>query len=405
MSALIKNIPPEVSTQNAEKAREEFVDTGKFTISAPRTVISKSWQKSYELGIDPEATRAPTLMTADEVEEQIQVDDVAKAAVPNLEKITDSLHNSHHVVVLADAKGRIIYSGGHEQMLGQLEEINFRPGAAWNENEVGPNGVGTPLNLGRPELVLGAEHYCRGWQPFVCYGAPIKDPFSKKIIGVVDITGLSTSIRQETMIAAISVADSIQSQLTQQYLIKREELRAISRAQLSLSKDALLLFDAQGGLVDFNQHALETFNINPLYAAQVSIFESYPQFVEAFNRCLKNNSQQEIRTGVFNADENARIVLEPIKHSTHNLGVLVRILSATKTLEPPKELDGKVDTDMPVPTTMLNLLNKSNNNFDLKKLNDEVIQYAIEQCKGNISRAASMLGINRTTIYRHLKSK
>ena len=79
---------------------------------------------------------------------------------------------SVHVAILADAHGRILYEVGHPEVQARLSDINLTTGALWSEQVVGLNGVGTPLALGRPELVFGHEHYCRGWQPWVCYGGP-----------------------------------------------------------------------------------------------------------------------------------------------------------------------------------------------------------------------------------------
>lgn len=407
MSALSQNISPEASTRNAAIAWESFVGTGKFTRTIPREIIQNSWQQSYTLGINPESTRAPTLMSADEVAEQIQIDDVAKASIPSLNKLSDSLRGNQFVVVLADACGQIVYSSGHDTIREQLEEINFRPGASWNEEEVGPNGIGTPLALGRPELVLGTEHYCRGWQPYVCYGAPIKDPFTNKTVGVVDITGISNQANTQPITTVISIAESIQARLAQHYLIKREELRSVIRPQIVAGKDALLLFDKQGALVDYNDTALALFNINPARAVELNIQDSFPEFAAAFQRCLKHSASQEVRTALFNSDENWRVVLEPVKQSSHNIGVLFRVIAAKHSISSTLNLEQNDETSL-ASDKMVNLLNELNGSdkaFNLKEINDEIIQYAIDECKGNISRAALMLGINRTTIYRHLKSK
>lgn len=409
MSVLSQNISPETSNRNAAIVWENFIGTGEFSRTPPREIIQNSWKQSFSLGINPESTRARTLISADEIAEQIQIDDVAKAAIPSLNKLSDSLRNNQHVVVLADAHGQIIFSSGHETIREELEEINFRPGAAWNEEEVGPNGIGTPLALGRPELVLGTEHYCRGWQPYVCYGAPIKDPFTHKTVGVVDITGSSHQVSTEAMTTVISIAESIQARLGQHYFVKREQLRAAAHSQIVAKKDALLLFDAQGVLVDYNEAALNFLNINPAQAFELTIQDSFPQFTAAFQRCFMHSASQEVRTSLFNSDEICRVVLEPIKQSSHNIGVLFRVVAAKQFLSSEQNLETCIETNgvdaSDKMVSLLNDLNYSNKAFNLKEINDEIIQYAIDECKGNISKAALMLGINRTTIYRHLKSK
>ena len=38
---------------------------------------------------------------------------------------------------------------------------------------------------------------------------------------------------------------------------------------------------------------------------------------------------------------------------------------------------------------------------DLRSLADDAIRRALDACGGNVSRAARLLGVNRSTIYRH----
>lgn len=86
-----------------------------------------------------------------------------------LEDFARVIEGTGHVAVLADVKGRIIYSVGHKEVKKALEDLNFQPGGVWSEEVVGPNGVGTPIALGMPGFVFGPEHFCEGWQPWVCY--------------------------------------------------------------------------------------------------------------------------------------------------------------------------------------------------------------------------------------------
>ena len=69
---------------------EEFICTGKFQDLNPRSVICESWVRSRERGLDPQSTRAPTVMSPERLEEKLRQGDLGKAAIKvsqNLKKL------------------------------------------------------------------------------------------------------------------------------------------------------------------------------------------------------------------------------------------------------------------------------------------------------------------------------
>lgn len=259
LSAVGRAVPriPSVSQRKLTRAWEDFVSTGDFRKESPRAVIARSWQRSRELGLDPHAERAPTVLSSEEIEARLAREDLGRAARPVLDDLVDTVRGTRHVIVLADADGRILHSVGHRQIQNHLEQINFRPGGGWQETEVGPNGVGTPLALKRPEVILGSEHYCQGWQPWVCYGAPIINPINQeRLMGAVDITGPVSNISQEAMVLAVSIAQTIQSALSVGLYERREMLRGLARDKCGRwPDDGVLVVDINGDLVDANARA------------------------------------------------------------------------------------------------------------------------------------------------------
>ena len=248
---------PSVSQRKITDAWETFVDTGDFSQASPRSVIARSWQRSRELGLNPHAERAPVVMTHEEIEAWLAREDLGRAARPVLDNLAHTLQGTHHVIVLGDAQGRILYSVGHKQIQRKLERINFRPGGSWNETEVGPNGVGTPLSLQRPEVVLGSEHYCEGWQPWVCYGAPIHNPMRRnQPVGAIDITGPVNNISHEVMVLAVSIAQTVQSALAVSQYKRRDTLRGLAKDKCRRwPDDGVLVVDMNGDIVDANNRA------------------------------------------------------------------------------------------------------------------------------------------------------
>ncbi|RME34056.1 MAG: hypothetical protein D6786_06020, partial [Gammaproteobacteria bacterium] len=181
---------PGASISRIGRSWEAFVTSGDLKPGTElRPVIASRWQECRQLGIAPETERAPLALDPERLEQLLESDLLARCGRRILAHYAPMVAGTGHVIVLGDAEGRLLCSVGHQEIRDALDAINFTPGALWDERVVGPNGIGTPLSLGRPEMVFGTEHYCRGWQPWVCYGAPVREPGGDRVIGAVDITG------------------------------------------------------------------------------------------------------------------------------------------------------------------------------------------------------------------------
>ena len=74
-------------------------------------------------------------------------------------------------------------------VLRRAEAISFVEGARWDEEHAGTNAPGTALRLDAPVTIKAAEHFVRPVQRWSCAAAPIHDPVTRRILGVVDVTG------------------------------------------------------------------------------------------------------------------------------------------------------------------------------------------------------------------------
>ena len=72
-----------------------------------------------------------------------------------------------------------------------LDRVYFAQGFDYAEGVVGTNGVGTVLEFGESMHVVGAEHFVESLQDFACAGAPVRDPFTGRIEGVLDLSCMS----------------------------------------------------------------------------------------------------------------------------------------------------------------------------------------------------------------------
>ncbi|MEX2515487.1 MAG: sigma 54-interacting transcriptional regulator [Gammaproteobacteria bacterium] len=326
-----------ISERELTRVWEQFVDTGDFGKVSPRAVIARSWERSRQQGINPHAERAPTVFTNAEIEAGLARADLGQAGRKMLDSLAHVVDGTRHVIVLADANGRILYSVGHRQIQEELEVINFCPGGSWLEQDAGPNGIGTPLAVGRPELVLGSEHYCRGWQPWVCYGAPVLDGNSqnKQPLGVVDITGPANKASQEAMVLAMSIAQSVGSALSVISYQRREQLRGLARDRYRRwPQTSVLVVDQHGAIVDANAHADRRFGPDYRHFFNQPVSKFLPDVWHAIEASLRFGREGDVTVNM----QSEGGILQPVHCRIEPVGMPVNdteeCLGALLILEP-----------------------------------------------------------------------
>ena len=246
-------------------AWESFVSGGKFSGVTPRSVIAQSWLRCRQLGISPGTDRAPTEISIEEIETILAGQMLGRAVKRVLDVYEGLIQGSDHVIVFGDRAGRLLYSVGQRRVLDRLERINFMPGAVWSESVVGPNGIGTPIVLGRSELVFGTEHYCQGWQPWVCYGSPVRDPESREVIGAIDITGPARLAQVETMALTVAIAQAVEQHLQLECLHLRDLLRSRFRDfERRWPQHGLVLINGSGRILDANAAAVRILGLDAM---------------------------------------------------------------------------------------------------------------------------------------------
>jgi PAS domain S-box-containing protein len=95
---------------------------------------------------------------------------------------------SNSVVQVTDPSGLTLYLGGSEWLKARAAEMNLVEGARCSETVNGTNGVGTALATDQPVQVFAFEHFSHHHREWVCSGAPIHDPVSGRLVGVIDLS-------------------------------------------------------------------------------------------------------------------------------------------------------------------------------------------------------------------------
>ncbi len=217
------------------------------TVRAP---VKASWARALRRGIHPSLPRAP-----------LPLDDRSLAALrDDIDWLphADLAVRAHaggsaldgHILALFDANARMLSATGDSNALEGLAEINFRPGALWSEEAVGTNGPGTALALARAVHIVGAEHFCERWHGWHCAAAPIRDPLTQEVLGVLDLSGLRERAHPHTLSLASAIAVALEQRLVARESERRVTLlRRFGALVGQYPGDAILVVDRAGEII------------------------------------------------------------------------------------------------------------------------------------------------------------
>jgi transcriptional regulator with XRE-family HTH domain len=181
--------PAEIDDAAYELARirERYHLTGAAEGGAARPRIVESWDRCRTFGVDPDTKRAPVHENVDELREANAR--LLRAADPILVYLADAFAGTGYAVIVSDAHGVLLDLAGDLDVRRTLSRLEYEVGNDWSEAAAGSNAIGTSIVDNRALQMFAAEHFCEGAVSFTCTAAPIYDPETRAITGVLDISG------------------------------------------------------------------------------------------------------------------------------------------------------------------------------------------------------------------------
>ncbi|WP_405620769.1 GAF domain-containing protein [Streptomyces sp. NBC_00076] len=213
---------------------------------APRPVIEQSWGRMLRGGVDPDHDFRAGLLSHEEVRRRRETTALRHVLPVLREGLLSVADVAHHIMVIADDEGRVLWREGSSPVLHKADGLGFALGADWREDVVGTNGVGTPAVVRRPVQVFASEHFVRSHAAWTCAGAPITDPRDGRLIGVVDVSGPLETMHPATLAWVDSVAKLAESRLRELHLASLERLRAVGAPVLAGLDGRAVVVDRDG---------------------------------------------------------------------------------------------------------------------------------------------------------------
>jgi transcriptional regulator of acetoin/glycerol metabolism len=218
---------PDLRAREVRREWERFVGDG--AVNGLRAPVADSWRRSRDAGVTAACRSwgAPVAAERDEALARWEVHPLREAA-PLIRACLGGVANeSEHVIVLSDAAGMLLQLEGDAQLRSRAaDSMNFTEGALWSEHGSGTNAIGTALAADHPVQIFATEHFVEVVQAWTCSAAPVHDPDTGELIGVIDLTGLEESVHPHSLAIVMTTARAVEGHLRHRLHARDNRLRA-----------------------------------------------------------------------------------------------------------------------------------------------------------------------------------
>jgi sigma-54 dependent transcriptional regulator, acetoin dehydrogenase operon transcriptional activator AcoR len=167
-------------------ARADFLEYGGAGAAGVSEVVAASWERSQAAGVD---VSHPNSAFSSEIDTGSLL---VRCARPVLQQLEIDTVDMPLVIALTDSKARVVQRIDSSAAVARLlDRVDLAPGFDYSESTMGTNGIGTVFEAGQPISVVGPEHFSENLHLFACTGAPIINPVTGRVEGVLDISTLS----------------------------------------------------------------------------------------------------------------------------------------------------------------------------------------------------------------------
>ena len=225
-----------------------------------RPAVRASWERSLWASIRPDLPAAPLVWDDNQLAVTLERNDWLGLARKAVQQHQASFSGVGHILTLFDHEARMLAAEGDPAALDGLASINFRPGGDWSEGMVGTNGPGTALATGLATHIVGAEHFCEGWQKWHCAAVPVRDPATGQVLGVLDISGFREYAHPHTLNLALALVVAIEQTLAARETERRFlALSRLTDLSLRYPGDVTLAVDRAGRVLSASPSAPPAF--------------------------------------------------------------------------------------------------------------------------------------------------
>lgn len=403
------------STHNEriEQARQHFFDAGVRPTGLVGEAVIQSWLRCVAQRQDARQVLAFNPVSSSRMHATLaRNEELLAVAQHELQNMESALSGIECRVLLTDGHGVIVH-GTHNPLATRepLLRQATRVGVNLAEMRMGTTAPGITIQSGQACTVSGAEHYFDCLQSLECAAAPIRN-VKGQLAAVLDITVEGRSFNFDAASIVGMYASAIENRLlmtqSRQHVILRFQA---SPALVSTPMEALAGITASGQVAWLNKAASRLLGV-PAFAAERDLQALLGMRLAALLVMTRQSGLVPIRLpnglGVWaqadmqGADgidfEHAKAWSTPLAPTVPDTLPASSASSASPSAPLANAVDWKLQPDP-------GQKGQTPSPVSLSAYHQQLIDQTLEECGGNISRAARALGVSRGLLYRHLRQR
>ena len=213
----------------------------------PRDLVARSWSRVLGGGLDPDGHRSLRDPLPLDAVHRRRRESPLSLVIDDLRQIVGSVADaSQFLMVVTDADGVILWREGSARVSMTADGLGFAEGAEWTEERVGTNAIGTALAEAAPVQLFSGEHFEQQQHPWYCTAAPMHDPRTGALLGIVDVSGPALTLHPAIGALVETAVRFQESRLWSHHQLALQQLRTAAGPLLAATDGPLLLVDDDG---------------------------------------------------------------------------------------------------------------------------------------------------------------
>jgi len=337
-------VPDQDTLRTAWRA---FVDGQKDSYRHVRPTILESWKRCQQAKVNPFQKSVYKTQNQEVLEQRKPKNrDWLEIARPVMRTLYRFVAGSGFIVTVGDTDGFLLEILGDQEVIDDLAQGNFVPGADWSEQNAGTNGVGTVLVAGQPLQIFSYEHYCICAHRTTCSAAPIRDT-DGIIVGVLNMTGSFKKVHPHTLGMVVAGADAITRQMASEKAWReRDVANKFREAIIESISEGILATDRSHTIIQMNHTAADLLYTKPELAIGKDVREVLPGGGEDWENIIKGEKfitdlEQDITTPFGTAKITA--TSRPVRaYNGQNEGIVLVLTAMNRVRRLAQRMSGAV---------------------------------------------------------------
>ncbi len=224
----------------------DAVIAGGRSVLQPRPLVARSWSRVLRAGLAPDGRNPRDPLPTEQVLARRRASPISLVVDELRQIITSVADASQFLMVVTDADGIILWREGAARVRNRADGLGFAEGAEWTEDLVGTNAIGTALAEASPVQLFSAEHFEADQHPWYCTAAPLHDPRTGELLGIVDVSGPAMTLHPAIIALVETAVRLAEAQLWRHHEQRLERLRQSAAPLLASVEGPVLLVDDHG---------------------------------------------------------------------------------------------------------------------------------------------------------------